>query len=437
MNNATPPMKWTPDGGMPQDRSSAELSDQKSARASRTVQRSARVTRLRWLVRSLCLIAVILLMLPPTRALGLAWLVPAASPLVALASVISIRSFGWIALPGLAVAVIVVVRRRWFCRWMCPTGLLADIATHAGRQRGRSCPRLPPIGQWLALVTLGGAVLGYPMLLWLDPLALLSSSLGAVARVSATIAWLSAAGMLILLACNLIWPGVWCHRVCPLGATQDLLARVFRVTQQTAELDGRPGSRTVNSGMSRRFMLGTIVGFGWALIARGVLANIRSRIRPPGALNETRFVGLCVRCGNCTRACPTNIIQPDPDSNGVAGLLAPIVSFQDAYCHEDCTRCADVCPTGALTRFSVDDKQKIRMGVARVDMEVCLLAEDRECAACRNNCPFEAITYVWSESDYMLSPHVDSAKCPGCGACEVACPTRPVRAIRVVPGSAL
>ena len=124
--------------GHGKDRSSAELSDQKSASASRTVQRSARVTRLRWLVRSLSLIAVILVMLPPTRALGLAWLAPAASPLVALASVISIRSAGWIALPGLAVAVIVAVRRRWFCRWMCPTGLLADIATHAGRQRGRS-----------------------------------------------------------------------------------------------------------------------------------------------------------------------------------------------------------------------------------------------------------------------------------------------------------
>jgi ferredoxin-type protein NapF len=384
------------------------------------------------------LIAAVLLLLPQTRAWGLAYVVPALSPLVALASMISTRSFDWMSLLGFGVAVIVLMRRRWFCRWACPTGLLADMATGVGRRGGRSCPRLPPIGQWLALITLGGALLGYPMLLWLDPLALLSSSFGILAKVSGTVVWLSVGGILALLLLSVIWPGIWCHRICPLGATQDLLAHisritVSRITQQAVQQDDRPTSGVANPGMSRRFVLGTIVGIGWAFVARVVLGNKPHCLRPPGALEETRFVGLCLRCGNCTRACPTNIIKPDILQHGVAGLLAPVVEFDGDYCREDCTRCTNVCPSGALGRVAVEDKIAARIGLARVDMDVCLLAEDRECSACRNNCPFEAITYVWSDIDYTLTPNIDPSKCPGCGACEVACPTRPTRAIVVFP----
>jgi formate hydrogenlyase subunit 6/NADH:ubiquinone oxidoreductase subunit I len=66
-------------------------------------------------------------------------------------------------------------------------------------------------------------------------------------------------------------------------------------------------------------------------------------------------------------------------------------------------------------------------------MRVCLLGEDRECFLCRNHCPYEAITLVWSETDYMLTPKIDLQKCPGCGACEVVCPTSPGKAIVVHP----
>ena len=145
-------------------------------------------------------------------------------------------------------------------------------------------------------------------------------------------------------------------------------------------------------------------------------------LRPPGSIDETRFAGLCIRCGNCIRACPAGIIQPDLGDAGVAGLFAPVVRFQDDYCHEDCHRCTEVCPSGAIAQLSLQQKMNSPIGLAKVDMSICYLADDRECSICKRECDYGAIEFVWSEEEYIPIPTVDPAKCPGCGRCEVFCP---------------
>jgi MinD superfamily P-loop ATPase len=90
-----------------------------------------------------------------------------------------------------------------------------------------------------------------------------------------------------------------------------------------------------------------------------------------------------------------------------------------------------VCPSGAIARLAQSEKKTTRMGLAKVEADLCLLTDNRECSICRNCCPYEAITTVWSEEEYTMVLKIDPDRCPGCGACQVACPTSPSKAIVV------
>ena len=364
-------------------------------------------------------------------------LVPGLSPLVAISAIFATKTFQATVWIGLVIAVVTLIRRRWFCRWVCPTGTCADSVSRLSLRLGRRCPRLPALGQWLALITLGGALLGYPLFLWLDPLALLGGAFGVVQAETSPDVWWCASGMAVVLVLSLIWPSSWCSRLCPLGATQDVLWSGVDALKRSASSGqiSNSQSSTVsrNSGLSRRIVLGGLVGAAWATATRSVKASSPRPLRPPGAADETQFAGLCIRCGNCQRVCPTQIIRPDAGNHGFAGLLAPVLDFHTGYCREDCSLCSEVCPSGALIPLTPDDKLRVPIGLPQVNMDVCLLGEDFECSLCRNWCPYEAITYVFSEASYTLTPKIDPAKCPGCGACEVVCPTTPAKAIQIHP----
>jgi polyferredoxin/ferredoxin len=124
-----------------------------------------------------------------------------------------------------------------------------------------------------------------------------------------------------------------------------------------------------------------------------------SVVRPPGASAEEHFLGRCVKCGQCMRACPTNVIQPAMLEAGLEGIWTPVLNFRagTSGCQLNCTACGNVCPTAAIRPLSLDEKLgrgefeqagPVRMGMAFVDRGRCLpWAMDVPCIVCQENCP--------------------------------------------------
>ncbi len=362
---------------------------------------------------------------------------PALSPYVAIGALIAGRTATVATPAGLLVAALVLWRPRWFCRFACPVGLLLE---QAGRLRPKARPRLarvPPLGQWAVLLTLAGALVGYPLLLWLDPLALLNGFFTGWRQPLTSSGLVVGIGLPLVLLLNLLWPFAWCRRLCPLGATQDLLALLRRLLHRLRQPRGEdaphlPAHRR-RSPLPRRTVLAMAAGVGGAAATSRWGHGATKPLRPPGAVAEHRFTGLCIRCGNCIRACPEKILQPDLGRHGTAGLLTPLVTFEFAYCQPDCHRCTQVCPSGAIARLTLREKERALIGIARIDMLACFLSQSIECGACAGACPFQAIEIEFNDDDYTSAITIDPDRCNGCGACQLVCMTAPAKAIRVFP----
>ena len=334
-------------------------------------------------VRLVCLIVAVLCLLPVSDKVVLMAFVPALSPFVAVASILATGTIQPILGLGLATGLVAIFRHRWFCRWVCPMGLCIDGASCLGLRLKRKPCQTMPIGRWLLALTLGGAILGCPLFLWCDPLALFSSLFLLTEQHQLLAGAVSFLLVTLLLIFSLLWPHVWCRGLCPLGAFQDMLSIMSRSVRSAL----RSATDQLDCGYSghpiaRRTVLGLLVGATSASILRLTGCKPSRPLRPPGAVDELTFKGLCTRCGNCIRSCPHDIIRRDTGQYGIAGILTPVLTFDENYCREDCNRCTLVCPSGALVGVDLDNKQDIQIGMAQVDMNLCLLGEDHECSAC-------------------------------------------------------
>ena len=390
----------------------------------------------RSVVRFVCLVGAVLCLLPVGGKDALLPLVPAISSFVAVVSIVAARTIRPILLPGLVAALIALFRHRWFCRWACPAGLCLDGASSLGRYIGRKPCHTMSVGQWVFALTLGGAVLGYPLFLWCDPLALFAGLFLVTEPDHLLNGGVSFLLLAMLVVFSLLWPQIWCRSLCPLGAFQDLLFRMFRLLRPVPRpATDAPRHHPSGHPVSRRTIFGLLTGAASAKVLRLTGQESSQPPRPPGAADELILRGLCTRCGNCIRSCPYGIIRRDTGQHGLTGILAPVLTFEEDYCRENCVRCTRVCPSGALVGVDLKDKPGVHIGLAQVDMNLCLLGEDRECSACMRWCPYEAIRYVFSEVEYTLVPLIDPGRCNGCGACEKACPTGLHKAIRVFSNS--
>ncbi len=359
---------------------------------------------------------------------GPAWqsgIVPALSPFNALLA-IAAGAGALLSLGSLAAAVASVFSPRVFCRWICPAGTCQDAVSCRLKKR-TWIARVPRIGAWLVFIGLGAALAGYPLFGWLDPLTLFNAAFGAVRKDIGTLDYIAAAGFPVLLLLALIAPGLWCGRLCPLGAMQDLLRLPLRLRNGSA-----PDAKKETSALSRRAFLGLGLGAGYRIALPPGTESAPAVIRPPVTGHPSRFTRLCVRCGACVRACPSGIIRFGGSESGWSRILAPEIVFGDDYCPTSCTACGEACPTGAIHRFTPEQKAAQPMGVVRVNRNTCLLGEGRECGSCVSVCPHGALDLAWDPKEMESRIVVNPRTCTGCGYCEYVCPSVP-HSIRVWP----
>ena len=187
---------------------------------------------------------------------------------------------------ALIVAVVSSFKKRWFCLYLCPTGFLLESTSRVGLRRTRWWAKLPPVGRYFAILTLVGAVAGYPVLMWMDPLCIFSSPFAVDKATNPISVFLVCLGLGVLVGATFVFGMAWCVRICPLSGLQDMLfyARKALWTRLTASA---PPQKSV--GARRAFFAGA----GGALLALGArrLGAARYRKRYAAASSGRRARG--------------------------------------------------------------------------------------------------------------------------------------------------
>ncbi|MRS12260.1 MAG: 4Fe-4S binding protein [Actinobacteria bacterium] len=297
-------------------------------------------------------------------------------------------------------------------------------------------------------------------------------------------------GMLaLMLAASLVERRFWCRHLCPLGALFGLVGRGAirgRVVdaeaciscgkcEQVCPLDAvRDGYRATDTSRcqmcmkcadvcpadaistaarprrslytpSRRAFLtaggaGLLAGF-FTFTGLSRRTPDRYLVRPPGARDESAFLALCTRCGQCMKVCPSNVLQPSLSKSGIEGLFTPELDYRVGSCDWNCAECGKVCPSSAIRPLELETKRKTVIGRAYIDTARCIPWTDyRTCLVCQELCPIpdkaivlteETVSRPEGEPITIKRPHVIEKRCIGCGVCETHCPVPREAAIRV------
>ncbi len=383
---------------------------------------------------------------------------------------------------------------RVFCGWICPLGGLIDLLDLAasplralarrllarGRPAaGRPLPRLTdlPPSVFLLGLLVPSLFLAPPVLQFLHP------NVWAVRIVSLTGPGLAFAGLLALAS---LWDRrLWCRFVCPLGALYGLAGRLAPLRLRIAACSscgrcdrcpmgaadararvtlahqcilcfdyehrcptegfrfGRAPAPAAAPDPGRREFLRQAGLLAAGAVAAGLVGFPRPRVstpllRPPGVVDETRFVERCLRCLQCVRSCPNGIIKPTGFEAGAASLMTPHLEFGEYGCDYLCQVCQRVCPNFAIPLQTLAEKQLTPIGRAAIAEKDCVVFRDRiNCLVCEEVCPVpgKAIgireeAAAGGREAALRYPVMREERCNGCGICEAACPATPL-AIRV------
>ncbi len=348
------------------------------------------------------------------------------SPYILLNSLLATWTMTALNLLGVTVLIALFFRHQFFCRYICPTGALCDAASGIGIKQNK-LNRIPLIHKYLCIMALVLAALGAPMLIVIDPVNIFYAFFDVFQPMPISIILLKSSGFILLILINICIPHIWCQRLCPLGGLQDIATDIKRVVRE------RSASNKPFMNQGRRYFFTGVLSAGLSLILQKYVNAKRTvNLRPPGAVDDSNFKTLCARCGNCVKVCPSNIIKSYLDAHDLIGALTPQIQFKQTYCLPECILCGSVCPSGAIAKFSVEEKRRLVIGVARIELAGCLLTNNKECDRCKTFCEYGAVEIKETPDGFSYYPFVINDLCVGCGACKIVCP---VEVIKIEPGS--
>ncbi|MEN8139207.1 MAG: 4Fe-4S dicluster domain-containing protein [Bacteroidota bacterium] len=91
------------------------------------------------------------------------------------------------------------------------------------------------------------------------------------------------------------------------------------------------------------------VGAGVNYLKKLNKENVKTLLRPPGAINEDELIYACIKCGLCVQICPIEAVKLADIKDGLSygtPYIDPLMQACDFSC--DAMQCVETCPTAAL-----------------------------------------------------------------------------------------
>ena len=337
------------------------------------------------------------------------------------------------------IIILTLIFGRFYCSTICPFGILQEfvavfiskITKNSFPGRGRLGWGDIPVRYLIAGLTFGALFGGSALLIrYIEPYTIFGSAFS-----------LSIFGIiivLVILAIVFSKNRFFCTNICPVGAVLGLISKIsfnkIYMDENCVKcgmcvkncpsgcIHKTPHPNPPQPGMEQKvkfnpkrrdFVWGmgalAFLGAGYAIginFAKNLAKKVKDVILPAGAVNTNRMANKCLNCNLCINNCPNGILSKSDDKFSTVHI-----DYENGkhYCKYDCHKCSEVCPSGAIKKISLEEKQNTRIGMASVSPH-CI-----GCENCVKECPTGAISI--NEKRAV----VDGSKCIGCGKCATVC----------------
>ncbi len=343
---------------------------------------------------------------------------------------------------------------RLYCSTLCPFGIFQELIALFRGEGNEETRKNLPVKYFVTAITFGIMFGGSAVLIrYLEPYTFFGSAL--------TISVIGIIAVVAVIILTTFKNRYFCTNICPVGCVLGLLSKISllkvyikedeclscgmcerncpsgcievdeaKVDNETcvkclkclkqcpknaikygikpkSEVKFNPKRREIITLGSALIILGLAVKAGIE-IGKTAAQKIKNIILPPGTDNAQRMFNKCLNCNLCINACPNNILTK---ANKEFGAVHIDYTKGEKYCKYDCRECAKVCPSGAIKKITLEEKQRTRIAMAVINPDKC-----SHNGSCVDVCPVGAIT-----REDNTSAKIDASKCIGCGRCKTVC----------------